>query len=107
MLRADRDRFVSRMTEQAETGGTDAGELHRRALTEEDRAAHKWFRDLLEGTRPDVRVDAIGNMFARREGTDTDAAPVLLVHTSIPSLRRALRRAARRSWSARTDSGPR
>jgi N-carbamoyl-L-amino-acid hydrolase len=78
MITADRERLVSLMTEQAEIGATEAGGLHRLTLTEEDRAARKWFRDLLEDAGLEVRIDAIGNMFGRREGTDPDAPPVLL-----------------------------
>lgn len=78
MIEADKERLVSMMTEQAEFGGTDAGGLHRLALTEEDKAARDWFRGLLEDADLDVRVDAVGNMFGRREGTDPDAPPVML-----------------------------
>jgi len=78
MLTADRERLVSLMTEQAEFGGTDAGGLHRLALTEEDRAAREWFRERLEEAGLDIRVDAVGNMFGRRDGTDANAPPVLL-----------------------------
>jgi len=66
------------MDEQAEFGGTEAGGLHRLALTEEDRAARDWLRELYEDAGLDVRIDAIGNMFGRRPGSDPDAAPVLL-----------------------------
>jgi N-carbamoyl-L-amino-acid hydrolase len=78
MITADRERLISLMTEQADIGGTDAGGLHRLALTEEDRAARDWFHDLLEAAGLDVRIDSIGNMFGRRPGTDPDAPPVLL-----------------------------
>src|SRR6056297_1871688 len=78
MITADRERLISLMTEQAEIGGTDAGGLNRLALTEEDRIARDWFRNLMEEAGLDVRVDSIGNMFGRRPGTDPDASPVLL-----------------------------
>jgi N-carbamoyl-L-amino-acid hydrolase len=78
MLEADRERLVSLMTEQAGIGGTEAGGLHRLALTREDRLVREWFHDRMEDAGLEVRVDAIGNMFGRREGTDPDAAPVLL-----------------------------
>jgi len=85
------------MTEQAETGGTDAGELHRLALTEEDHAAHKWFRDLLEETGLDVRVDAIGNISLDGRRLIPTRHPSCSFTPRFPALRRALRRAARRS----------
>ncbi|WP_255192099.1 Zn-dependent hydrolase [Natronobeatus ordinarius] len=77
-LTLERDRFVETMTEQAEIGATDGGGLHRLALSEEDREIRDWFRDQLEALEIPVRVDEFGNMFGRREGTNPDAAPVLV-----------------------------
>jgi N-carbamoyl-L-amino-acid hydrolase len=74
----DRDRFVETMKTQAEIGSTEGGGLHRLALSEEDRQIRDWFRDQLEALGVTVRVDEFGNMFGRREGTDPDAAPVLV-----------------------------
>lgn len=78
MLSADKDRLVSLMKKQAQIGATDNGGLHRLALTEEDRIARDWLRELFEDAMLEVRIDEIGNMFGRREGTNPDAAPVLL-----------------------------
>jgi len=77
MLTANKDRLVKLMNEQAEFGGTEAGGLHRLALTHEDYAARGWLRELFEDAGLDVRIDAIGNMFGQRSGSDPDAAPVL------------------------------
>jgi N-carbamoyl-L-amino-acid hydrolase len=74
----DEERFVSTMQEQAEIGGTDGGGLHRLALSDEDKAIRDWFADQLDELGIEVRVDEFGNMFGRREGTNPDAAPVLL-----------------------------
>jgi N-carbamoyl-L-amino-acid hydrolase len=74
----DRERFVETMKEQAAIGGTEDGGLHRLALSDEDREIRDWFRDQLEELGLDVRIDEFGNMFGRREGTDPDAAPVLI-----------------------------
>jgi len=74
----DRERFVETMKEQAAIGGTEDGGLHRQALSDEDREIRDWFRDQLEELGLDVRIDEFGNMFGRREGTDPDAAPVLI-----------------------------
>ena len=74
----DRERFVATMNEQAEIGGTDGGGLHRLALSDEDREVRDWLREQLEDLGLDVRVDAFGNMFARRDGVDPDAAPILV-----------------------------
>jgi len=74
----DRERFVETMREQAEIGGTERGGLHRLALSDDDRRIRDWFADQLSDLGLDVRVDAFGNMFARRPGTDADADPVLI-----------------------------
>jgi N-carbamoyl-L-amino-acid hydrolase len=74
----DRDRLVETMREQAAIGGTEGGGLHRLALSDADGEARDWFVDCAEAAGLDVRVDAFGNTFARREGTDPDAEPVLV-----------------------------
>ncbi|WP_248897794.1 Zn-dependent hydrolase [Haloplanus halobius] len=73
----DRDRLVGTMREQAAIGGTEGGGLHRLALSDADREARDWFVDCATAAGLDTRIDAFGNTFARREGTDPDAAPVL------------------------------
>ena len=74
----DRDRLVATMQEQAEIGATDGGGLHRLALSDDDRRARDWFVEQLEELGLEVRVDAFGNTFGRREGSDPDAGTVLL-----------------------------
>jgi len=78
MVTLDEERFVDTMREQAEIGGTEDGGLHRLALSDEDREVRDWFTEQLESLGLTVRVDEFGNMFARRDGTDPDAAPVLV-----------------------------
>lgn len=77
-IEIDRDRFITAMREQADIGATDGGGLHRLALSDADREIRDWFYRQLETAGLEVRVDAFGNMFGRREGTDPDAAPILL-----------------------------
>jgi N-carbamoyl-L-amino-acid hydrolase len=77
-IQLDEDRFVSTMKEQAEIGGTENGGLHRLALSDEDKAVRDWFTEQLEELGLDVRVDAFGNMFARRAGSDPSADPVMV-----------------------------
>lgn len=77
-LSLDCDRFVETIQTQAAIGGTDGGGLHRLALTDEDREIRDWFCRQLEALELDVRIDAFGNVFGRREGTDPDAAPILV-----------------------------
>jgi len=74
----DRDRLVETMRAQAEIGGTEGGGLHRLTLSDADREARDWFADRAADAGLDLRVDAFGNMFARRAGVESDAAPVLV-----------------------------
>jgi N-carbamoyl-L-amino-acid hydrolase len=74
----DEQRFVSTMKEQAEIGGTENGGLHRLTLSDADKRIRDWFTDQLEALGLEVRVDAFGNMFARRPGTDPDADPIMV-----------------------------
>lgn len=74
----DRDRLADTMQEQAEIGGTEGGGLHRLTLSDADADARDWFVDCAADAGLDTRVDAFGNTFARRAGTDPDAAPVLV-----------------------------
>ncbi|MFC6988511.1 M20/M25/M40 family metallo-hydrolase [Haloplanus sp. GCM10025708] len=78
MLSIDADRLRRAFDTYSEIGATEAGGLHRLTLSEEDERARDRFRSDLEALGLDVRVDELGNMFARREGTDPDAEPVLI-----------------------------
>jgi N-carbamoyl-L-amino-acid hydrolase len=77
-LRIDGDRLWASLMEVATIGATPGGGSNRLALTYLDREA----RDLLAGwcgeAAATVKVDRIGNMFARRDGTDPTLPPVLV-----------------------------
>ena len=62
----------------AAIGATPKGGVRRIALTEVDRAGRERFRALCQAAGLAVRVDAIGNMFARRPGRDPGRLPVLM-----------------------------
>ena len=62
----------------ARIGATPAGGVRRLALSDEDRRARDLFRDWAWALGLPVLVDGIGNMFARRAGTDETRAPVVL-----------------------------
>ncbi len=62
--------------EFAAIGGTSKGGVCREALTPEDMTARIKLADLGRELGCTVGVDAIGNMFLRREGRKPDAAPV-------------------------------
>ncbi|WP_419915285.1 M20 family metallo-hydrolase [Candidatus Poriferisodalis sp.] len=60
----------------AEIGATAAGGVARVALTDEDRAGRDQFVAWAQELGCTVHVDQMGNVFARREGTDPRRAPV-------------------------------
>jgi len=74
----DAERFEESFETYAAIGATEAGGLHRLALSEADREARDLFVSDLEDLGLDVRIDELGNVFGRRPGRDPDAAPVLI-----------------------------
>lgn len=78
MAPIDADRFEETFEEFSAIGRTDAGGLHRVALSEEDGRARDLFVEKLEELGLSVRVDEVGNVFGRRAGTDDDVAPLLI-----------------------------
>ena len=75
--RIDGRRLWDSLMAIAETGATPKGGVRRIALTEVDQAGRARFQDWCEAAGLVVRTDAIGNMFARREGRDPARLPVL------------------------------
>ena len=75
--RIDGTRLWDCLMEFAHIGATPKGGVRRLALTEPDRQARDRFRAQCEAAGLAVRVDAIGNIFARREGSDPTRPPVL------------------------------
>ena len=76
--RIDGRRLWDSLTDMATIGATPRGGVRRLALTDVDRAGRERFRTWCEAAGLTVRVDAIGNMFARREGRDPTRFPVLV-----------------------------
>jgi beta-ureidopropionase / N-carbamoyl-L-amino-acid hydrolase len=64
--------------ELARIGATPKGGVKRVTLTEEDRQGRELFVRWAKEAKLEVRFDAIGNIFARRAGSDAAAAPVLM-----------------------------
>ena len=75
--RIDGRRLWDSLMSMAEIGATPKGGVKRLALSDVDKAGRDKFRSWCEALGLTVRVDAIGNMFARREGRDPDRLPVL------------------------------
>jgi len=61
----------------AKIGATPKGGVCRVALTEEDRQARDLFCTWAREAGCQIRIDAIGNIMARRPGRNPDAAPVM------------------------------
>lgn len=77
-LRIDIDRLWSTLMASAEIGRTERGGLCRLALTEEDGRMRDLFRAWCEEAGLTVSVDAMGNMFALRPGTDPHAKTIVM-----------------------------
>ncbi|MGK7868540.1 Zn-dependent hydrolase [Falsiroseomonas sp. E2-1-a20] len=75
--RIDGKRLWDSLMAMARHGATPKGGVRRLTLTDIDRAARDDFRTQCEALGLTVRVDAIGNMFARRAGRDPSRLPVL------------------------------
>jgi N-carbamoyl-L-amino-acid hydrolase len=76
-LRIDGKRLWDTLMGYAEIGATAKGGVRRLTLTDVDKRGRDKFRSDCEALGLTVRVDAIGNMFARRPGRDPSRAPVL------------------------------
>ncbi len=63
--------------EMAQIGATDKGGVCRLTLTKLDKQSRDLFTRWCRGAGCKVTVDAVGNIFARREGRDPDRPPVM------------------------------
>ncbi|GGO63220.1 Zn-dependent hydrolase [Roseovarius pacificus] len=70
------DRLWESLMEMAQIGPGVAGGNNRQTLTDEDGAGRALFQSWCAAAGCSMGVDGLGNMFARREGTDPDALPV-------------------------------
>lgn len=77
-LRINADRLWASLMEMARIGATDRGGCNRQALTDLDRQGRDLFVSWAEAAGCTTRVDAVGNIFVRREGRNPDADPVLM-----------------------------
>ncbi|MBV4457523.1 Zn-dependent hydrolase [Pseudomonas sp. COR58] len=78
MLKINGERLWASLMAMAEIGATARGGSCRLALSDEDKAGRELFAHWCRDAGMTVSVDAIGNLFARRPGTDPDAAPVMM-----------------------------
>ncbi|MDE1194610.1 MAG: Zn-dependent hydrolase [Pseudomonas sp.] len=78
MLKINGDRLWASLMAMAEIGATARGGSCRLALSEEDKAGRELFAHWCREAGLTLSVDRIGNLFARRAGTDPHAAPVMM-----------------------------
>ena len=76
--RIDAKRLWDSLMDMARFGATAKGGVRRLTLSEVDRAGRDHFTAHCAAAGLTVRVDAIGNMFARRPGRDPSRLPVLM-----------------------------
>ena len=76
-IRVDGARLWASLMDMAEIGATPNGGCGRLALTDLDRQARDLFVGWCRAAGHQVRVDAMGNIFARRAGTEPGLAPVM------------------------------
>ena len=78
MLKINGPRLWATLMAMAKIGATSKGGVRRLALTEEDRRGRELFATWCREAGMTVRTDEVGNLFARREGSNANAKPVLM-----------------------------
>jgi len=76
-LRTDGERLWSALADMAKIGATEKGGCCRLALTDLDREGRDLFVNWCEDAGCSIKVDKMGNIFARRPGRNNDLAPVI------------------------------
>lgn len=78
MLQVNADRLWKSLMDLAAIGATEKGGVRRLTLTDPDRQARDLFVRWCADAGMSIQVDRIGNIFARRAGTDAGAPPVAM-----------------------------
>ena len=76
-LRVNGERLWASLMELAQIGATEKGGVCRLAASDLDGQGRRLFIGWCEEAGCSVRVDRIGNIFARRHGRDPSLAPVM------------------------------
>ncbi len=77
-LKIDGNRLWDSIMEMAKIGPGIAGGNNRQTLTDDDAKGRELFKVWCEKEGLAMGLDTMGNMFARREGTDPNALPVMV-----------------------------
>jgi N-carbamoyl-L-amino-acid hydrolase len=78
VIQVNADRLWQSLMEMAKIGATADGGVCRVALTELDLQGRNLFLDWCRELGLAISIDGVGNLFARREGSDGTLAPVLI-----------------------------
>jgi beta-ureidopropionase / N-carbamoyl-L-amino-acid hydrolase len=78
MAQVNGERLKASLLSMAEIGKTAGGGVTRPALTDTDRAARDQLAAWAAETGLQVRIDDLGTLYARLEGIEPDAAPILI-----------------------------
>lgn len=78
ILKINENRHWSRLMEIAKIGGTPKGGVCRVTLTEEDKQGRALFIKWSKEANCSIRIDHMGNIFARRKGANPNAKAILI-----------------------------
>ncbi len=78
LLRINENRLWDRIHTMAQIGATQKGGVCRVALTDEDKKGRDLFIEWCEAIGCTIRVDLLGNIFARRAGVQEHLPPLLI-----------------------------
>lgn len=76
-LKINGERLWNSLMEMAKIGATPKGGVCRLALTDEDKQGRDLFIQWCKEAGCTIRIDKIGNIFARREGKNPDLPPIV------------------------------
>jgi N-carbamoyl-L-amino-acid hydrolase len=77
-VRINGQRLWDTLMEMAQIGGTPKGGCKRLTLTDLDKQGRELFRRWCEKEGCSIKIDEMGNMFARRAGVEDDLPPVVM-----------------------------
>lgn len=78
VYKINQERHWSRLMEIAKIGGTPKGGVCRVTLTEEDKIGRSLFIDWCKQANCSIKIDSMGNIFARRAGKNPNAKAILI-----------------------------
>ena len=78
MMRINGDRLWQRLMDMAQIGATPKGGVNRVALSDEEKAGRELFIQWCKAAGCTVEIDQIGNIFARRAGSNPELPAILM-----------------------------